>query len=175
MTPSCERCRSGGRCGRERDCGSASVLAVAAVGLLLVVLVGGLALASAVVATHRARAAADLAALAAAQAVQQGLDPAASCHAGATVAARNGTRPAGCVVAPDGSVSYRVTTGASLVFPGTGGGSTTATARAGPSPRRGPALPTDTPSHCPSRSSRRCARRCVGRLLVRPARRGPAP
>lgn len=118
----------------QRERGSATVLGVAAVGLVLVVLVGGLALVSAVVATHRARAAADLAALAAAQAVQQGEDPVAACRAGLRIATHNGATPTGCVVAADGSVTYRATVRPSLALPGTDSGSTTATARAGPSP-----------------------------------------
>ena len=60
---------------RRSERGSATVLALAALCVLVVVLVAGLALGSAVVATHRARAAADLAALAAAQALQRGVDP----------------------------------------------------------------------------------------------------
>lgn len=114
--------------------GSATVMVVAAVGVLALVLVAGLALGSAVVATHRARAAADLAALAVAQAVEQGVEPATACASGARLAARNGARPAGCVVAVDGSVTCRATTQPSFVLPGTSADTTTATARAGPSP-----------------------------------------
>lgn len=119
---------------RDPERGAATVIAVAAAGLVLVVLVAGLALGSAVVATHRARAAADLAALAAAQAIQQGAGPAAACGAGAAIATDNRARPAGCTVAADGSVTYRATVHPTFVLPGTGADTTTATARAGPSP-----------------------------------------
>jgi secretion/DNA translocation related TadE-like protein len=119
---------------RRSDRGSATVLVVAAVALVVVVLVGGLALGSAVVATHRARAAADLAALAAAQAVQQGMAPTAACASAASVTSRNGARPAGCTVGGDGSVTCRATVVPSLVLPGSPQRTTTATARAGPSP-----------------------------------------
>ena len=110
------------------------MLVVAAVGVALVILVAGLALGSAVVATHRARAAADLGALAAAQALQQGVDQAAACASGASVTQRNGATPAGCAVDVDGSVTCRATTSPTFTLPGTAPRTTTATARAGPSP-----------------------------------------
>jgi secretion/DNA translocation related TadE-like protein len=111
-----------------------TVVVVAAIGVALILLMGGLALASAVIATHRARAAADLGALAAAQAIQRGVDPSVACAVGGSVTVRNGARPAGCVVAADGSVTARATTTASLGLLGAGSRTTTATARAGPSP-----------------------------------------
>ena len=109
-----------------------TVVVVAAIGAALILLVGGLALSSAVIATHRARAAADLGALAAAQAIQRGVDPRTACAVGASVTARNGARPSGCIVAGDGSVTTGATTRASFGLPGAGEGTTTATARAGP-------------------------------------------
>jgi secretion/DNA translocation related TadE-like protein len=111
-----------------------TVLVVAAIGVALILLAGGLALASAVVATHRARAAADLGALAAAQAVQHGSAPTAACAVGASVTVSNGARPAGCLVAADGSVTAGATTTASLGLLGAVSRTTTATARAGPGP-----------------------------------------
>jgi secretion/DNA translocation related TadE-like protein len=114
--------------------GSVTVVVVAAIGVALILLMGGLALASAVIATHRARAAADLGALAAAQAIQRGLDTAEACAIGTSVTARNGAQPVGCAVAADGSVTSRATTRASFGVPWAGGRSTTATARAGPLP-----------------------------------------
>ena len=110
------------------------MLVLAACGVLLVVLVAGLALGSAVVATHRARAAADLAALAAAQALQTGVYPSEASASGASVALRNGAESADCVVADDGSVTCRAMARPSFILPGTLGRTTTATARAGPSP-----------------------------------------
>lgn len=119
---------------RRGDAGSVTVVVVAAVGVALLLLMGGLALGSAVVATHRARAAADLGALAAAQAVQRGVDPAAACSLGASVTGRNSARPAGCVVLADGSVTVRAQTRVSFVLSGAGGRTATAAARAGPAP-----------------------------------------
>ena len=111
-----------------------TVVVVGGVGVALVLLVGGLALSSAVVATHRARAAADLGALAAAQALQAGADPRAACAAGASVTRRNGARPKRCFVAGDGSVTVSVMAAPVFALAGLESGTTTATARAGPSP-----------------------------------------
>ena len=122
-----------GRHGRG-EIGGVTVVVVAAVGVAFVLIVGGLALSSAVVATHRARSAADLGALAASQALQAGADPRAACTAGASITARNGARPQGCFVAGDGSVTVRARVTAGFSLPGLVAGTTTATARAGPSP-----------------------------------------
>ena len=119
---------------RPDEGGSVTVVVVAAIGVALILLWGGLALTSAVIATHRARSAADLGALATAQAIQRGVAPSEACAVGMSVTARNGARPAGCVVAPDGSVTARATTRADLGLHGAGSRTTTATARAGPSP-----------------------------------------
>jgi secretion/DNA translocation related TadE-like protein len=119
---------------REPERGAATVLVVAATGLVLVLLVGGLALASAVVATHRARAAADLAALAAAQALQAGADPRTACAAADRMTVKNGAHPGGCFAAVDGTVTCRATTSPTFTLPGTSPRTTTASARAGPSP-----------------------------------------
>lgn len=98
------------RPGRRSDRGSGTVLAlaIASVGVALALLVGGLGLA--VIARHRATAAADLAALAAA-----GAEP-PSCAVAADLARRNGARLGECLVAPDGSVT--VTVGVSIGLPG---------------------------------------------------------
>jgi secretion/DNA translocation related TadE-like protein len=114
--------------------GSVTVVVAAATGVALILLVGGLALASAVIATHRARSAADLGALAAAQAVQRGAGPPEACVVGASVAAMNGARPAGCVAADDGSVTVSAAATASLALLGARWSTTTARARAGPAP-----------------------------------------
>ena len=111
-----------------------TVVVVAAIGVAIILLWGGLALAGAVIATHRARSAADLGALAAAQAIQQGVAPPGACAVGMSVTVRNGARPAGCVVGPHGSVTARATTRTGLGLLGVGSRTTTATARAGPSP-----------------------------------------
>ncbi|GGB26664.1 hypothetical protein GCM10011492_16150 [Flexivirga endophytica] len=118
-------CRVAGA-GRER--GSATVLVVMAIGVVLLCLTGALTLLSAVHASHRARAAADLAALAGAQ-VLVSADTRAPCDVAAAVAARNGGSLVGCAVAGD-DITVRVATPAS--WPGLG--SARARARAGPDP-----------------------------------------
>ena len=128
-----ERAARGERGGRGER-GSATVLVMAALGVVVVLSVAGLALGSAVVATHKARAAADLAALAAAQALQQGVAPSAACAAAASLASRNGARLAVCTVVEGGSVACRTMVRPSFVLPGTRLSTTTARARAGPSP-----------------------------------------
>ena len=81
-----------------RDRGAASLLAVSLVGVLLMVGVA-LGVLAAVVNAHRtAQAAADLAALAAAVALQHGEE---ACPAGGRVAAANGARLTGCQVTGD--------------------------------------------------------------------------
>ena len=116
------------------ECGSATVLSLAAVGALLVCLVGGLAVASAVHAGHRARAGADLAALAAAAALAQGTAGGAACARGSGIAAANGTALRRCAAAGDGSVTVEVTAPVSLRLPGLPAGPAVARARAGPRP-----------------------------------------
>ncbi|TWE09998.1 Rv3654c family TadE-like protein [Rudaeicoccus suwonensis] len=84
----------------RRQQGSATVLVVGIVGVLVSLLFGAMALVSAVQASHQARAAADMAALAAAGVM---VDPGAAstsgaCAAAGTVAHRNHARMAGCEV-----------------------------------------------------------------------------
>jgi secretion/DNA translocation related TadE-like protein len=82
--------------GADRDRGSATVyaaFALVALTALGVIVSGFTALASA---KHRAAGAADLAALAGAQALQRGADP---CASAADLAVRNGAVLAGCAVA----------------------------------------------------------------------------
>jgi secretion/DNA translocation related TadE-like protein len=110
------------------------VVLVAGVGLALVLLIGALGLSSAVIATHRARAAADLGALAAAQALQAGADPGVACAVAAEVTTRNGALPHGCTVADGGVVTAGATATTVFALPGAEVRTTTATARAGPSP-----------------------------------------
>ena len=118
---------------RRGERGSGTVLALAATGALLILLVAGLALASAVAATHRARAGADLAALAAASAVQAGATSSQACQRAAAVSASNAARQSECAVQADGSVTVGVTAPVGLPWPGTPSGAR-ATARAGPAP-----------------------------------------
>jgi secretion/DNA translocation related TadE-like protein len=124
--------RAGGE-GRG-DRGGSTVLAVAAAGVLLMVLVGGLALASAVTAGRRAESAADLASLGGAVSWAAGSSAASACARGQQVAARNGALLVECVVAPDGSVTVTATVHVGLVLPAVGGHVARARARAGPGP-----------------------------------------
>lgn len=64
---------------------------------LLTLTMSGLLLASAVLASHRARAAADLAALAGAGVLMRGEPPGAACGSAARVAAANHGRVQGCI------------------------------------------------------------------------------
>ena len=110
--------------------GSMTVAVLAVIGVLAVLTVGGLTLGSVVSATHRARAAADLAALAAATAWSRG-DPApTACATAADLADRNGAILRSCVPAHDGSVEVRAACG--LPLPVAGHREAVARARAGP-------------------------------------------
>ncbi|WP_186526238.1 Rv3654c family TadE-like protein [Leekyejoonella antrihumi] len=122
------RVRADGGSTAER--GSATVLVVGLIGVLVVCLAGVCALLSAVQASHRARAAADMSALAGAGAL---LDPAgagAPCPVAMAYAARNGGRTLRCAV--DGE-TVTVEVAVSSGWPGLG--DATARARAGPSPQ----------------------------------------
>lgn len=119
---------------RRRDEGSGTVLVVGAIGVLVVLLVGGLTLVSAAHASTRARTAADLGALAGAMQLVRpdGADPCAS--AAAVVRANGGAllecRATGQVL----DVRASVPAG----WPGLG--AATARSRAGPQVGEGPAL-----------------------------------
>ena len=111
----------------DRERGSATVLALGLIGALASLGVAALVLGSAVIASQRARAAADLAALAGASQVLRGAPAGQACHAAARVARTNGGHVTSCTV--DGS-SLRVVVGVPADAPGLG--SATARARAGP-------------------------------------------
>ena len=85
-----------------REAGSATVLTLGAIGGIVLVLTGVLVVASTVRDVHRARGAADLAALAASGPVATG--GGVDCGVGASVAAANGAVLARCTPGPDGSV-----------------------------------------------------------------------
>lgn len=126
-------CRDGGsdrleRGTGRRDGGSATVAVLGALGVILAITVGALLIVSAVVASHRAQSAADLAALAAAAALVGGEPAPSACSAGAAVAVRNGARLASCRAGPDLSVELSVEVAATAARVGTA----TARARAGP-------------------------------------------
>ena len=90
-----------------RDDGAGTVLALGLVAVLGAVVLACAALGSAVVARHRAGAAADLAALAAADRTA-GRAAGPPCPAAAAVAAVDGAAVSSCTVAPDGSVTVAV-------------------------------------------------------------------
>ena len=91
------------------ESGSATVLTVAAIGVVTVVLTGVLVVAATVRDVHRARAAADLAALAAAGTLVAG--GAVDCGVGASVAAANSGVLSQCTSSADGSVVVTVAVG----------------------------------------------------------------
>ena len=78
--------------------GSVTVVMLAVIATVLVLTVSGLLLASAVLASHRARSAADLAALAAAGMLMRGEPATAACESAARVAAANHGRVQRCIV-----------------------------------------------------------------------------
>lgn len=126
---------------RVAERASATVLVAGAVAAVVLVLAGALTVVSAVLGAHRARAAADLAALAAAVPLASG--GVADCGAAAQVAVANGAALTGC--AADGAgVTVRV----AVALPVGGGAawwglpaSTEARARAGPDAGGAPAGP----------------------------------
>ncbi|PFG37234.1 secretion/DNA translocation related TadE-like protein [Flavimobilis soli] len=117
--------RSGG------DEGSAAVLVLALLGAAAALVAAIALLAGAHAARADAQAAADLAALAAAQ--RHALARAGACETGREAAERNGARLASCVVAGDGSVTVSVEVDRSGVSGAAVATPVGATARAGPS------------------------------------------
>lgn len=90
----------------RREDGGASVLVVAASGAVVAVLAGALAVTATVREVHRARAAADLSALAAAGGVAEG--GSVDCASAHAVASRNGATLAACGALTDGSAVVTV-------------------------------------------------------------------
>ncbi|MBT9257773.1 hypothetical protein KMZ32_10900 [Phycicoccus sp. MAQZ13P-2] len=109
---------------------SATVLVVGAAGAVVAVATGGLVLAGVATDVHRARAAADLGALAAAGPLVGGGPP--DCTAAADVATRNGARLVACGTGEDGSVVVRVSVPLGVVGRPGVPSVVDATARAGP-------------------------------------------
>ena len=118
-----ERCRCDG--------GSATVAVVGAIALLLVLTVAGLSLGSAVLASHRARSAVDLAALAGASALMSGDSLALACARAGGVARRGDAAIVSCTAAGGDSLTVRGEVSASIPLLGRA----VATARAGPAAR----------------------------------------
>lgn len=77
--------------------GSATVVMLGVIASVLILTVSGLLLSSAVLASHRARTAADLAALAAAAVLMQGEPASSACESAAKVAVMNHGRLAECI------------------------------------------------------------------------------
>jgi secretion/DNA translocation related TadE-like protein len=107
--------------------GSASLVAVAMMAVLIAVTVGGLYLGAAVIARHRAQAAADLASLAAAGRLADGTD--AACAQASRVAHAMRTTVTRCVV---DELDVVVTVEARVALDRIGTGPARAAARAGP-------------------------------------------
>ena len=119
------------RSSRER--GSVTVVMVGVIASLLIVTISGLLLASAVLASHRARAAADLAGLAAADVLMRGGPAGAACESAAQVAAMNHGRMEECSAAgTEVQLSVSVAAGVKGV------GDASARSRAGPAPSDAP-------------------------------------
>ena len=112
------------------DRGSSSVLVVGVLGAVLAFTAGALALGSVVVASHHARTAADLGALAGATALRDGATPGIACGTAVSVAAANGAVLQHCSVGP-GSTLMVVAARRPVLWPLPA----TAKARAGPASR----------------------------------------
>jgi secretion/DNA translocation related TadE-like protein len=155
------------------DCGVATVWAATAVAVLIGLLVAALDLAGAVAGRHRAEAAADLAALAAAGQVSRGTD--AACARAAEVASRTGGRLVLCRLQGwEALVEVEATVRLALVGPATVRGR----ARAGPaaSPRLASSRPRrlSLAPHGAAPAMRSCTRHaaCGSSMRVRTAAAG---
>jgi len=116
------------RWGLPEERGSATVVMLAVIAAVLTLTVSGLLLSSAVLASHRARTAADLAALAAAGGLLRGEPPYVTCQLAARVAAANDAQLQRCVaLGEEVRISVAVQAGIR------GLGVATARSRAGPS------------------------------------------
>jgi secretion/DNA translocation related TadE-like protein len=135
------RHRRGGR-GCHTDQGSATILVVAGLGVLMMLLLSALGVAAAVIASHRARSAADLGALAGAVSYQGGLGAAAACARAGEMVARNAAQLVSCEVDDEGALLVTVAAPVAgptrfiqaLGWPGAAAPMAKARSRAGPSP-----------------------------------------
>jgi len=132
--PGLDRRGTGGSgAGGSGELGSATVVVLAVIAVVMMLTVSGLLLASAVLASHRARAAADLAALAAAGALIQGGSAGVACQRAVKIAEANHAHLLSCVaVGSEARLTISVSVGAA------GLGVATARSRAGPDPAGGP-------------------------------------
>ena len=111
-----------------------TVAVLAVLGAFALFLLGGACVASAVSSAHRARAAADLGALAGAAALEAGTTSRAACDRAADLLRRNGARLTGCTVGSDGSLLVTGEARIGLPLPVGGPDTAKARSRAGPSP-----------------------------------------
>ena len=125
--PGLDRRGTGGSgAGGSGELGSATVVALAVIAVVMMLTVSGLA-------SHRARAAADLAALAAAGALIQGGSAGVACQRAVKIAEANHAHLLSCVaVGSEARLTISVSVGAA------GLGVATARSRAGPDPAGGP-------------------------------------
>jgi len=114
---------------RSGERGSATLVAVAMMAVLMSITLGGTVVGSAVIARHRAQAAADLAALAAAGRIASG--PQSACGFAGSVAAANGAKVSGCTVE---ELDVVVTVEVAVSLGSLGIAPAAAAARAGPVP-----------------------------------------
>jgi secretion/DNA translocation related TadE-like protein len=112
---------------RDSERGSATLISVAMMAVLLAITLGGSVVGSAVIARHRAQAAADLAALAAAGRIASG--PQSACAWATSVAKANGAKATGCTVE---ELDVVVTVEVAVALSRIGMASASAAARAGP-------------------------------------------
>ena len=130
-TPGCDPLASRrGAIRSYRERGSATVAVVGVVGVLSAMVVGALMVISAVVASHRAQLAADLAALDAAAVLVRGEPAEAACATAGALASTNGAGLATCRTDSDLSVEIEVRVPATIPHVGVASGRS----RAGPSP-----------------------------------------
>src|SRR5829696_4425660 len=98
---------------QEHERGAASVMVLSIVAVVLTLTVGGLVVASVLVASQRARLAADLGSLAGASAIQDGASPVRACAVARQVADANGAATQWCS-SDDANIDLRVAVGAAL-------------------------------------------------------------
>lgn len=94
-----------------------TVVSVGVTGVLLIVMVAGMALVGAALAAHRAQSAADLAALAAAAALQRGEGVGQACLRAQSIAGANRARLTSCSAAASGVVDVGTVCAVGLVLP----------------------------------------------------------
>jgi secretion/DNA translocation related TadE-like protein len=116
---------------RHNEHGSATVAAVGVMAVLLLLTVSVLTLSSAIVASHRARSAADLASLAGASALMRGEPLGAACARAAAVARLGGAVMISCTAVGAETLAVRGEVRPTLPVLGPA----VASARAGPAPR----------------------------------------